>query len=63
MANYLQSDKYPGEQFPLTIKMTDEMNQSASGFLQLNAINMNNQVSSSMTSMIVVSPAIVTVCT
>ena len=61
MANYLQSDKYPGEQFSLAIKMTDEMNQTASGFLQLNAINMNNQVSSSMTSMIVVSPAIVTV--
>ena len=47
MADYLQGDKYPGEQFSLNIKLTDEMNQTASGFLQLDAINMNNQVSNS----------------
>ena len=43
MTKYLQNDKYPGEQFPLTMKMTDEMNQPASGFLQL-AVKDNNQV-------------------
>ena len=47
MADYLQGNKYPGEQFSLAIKLTDEMNQTASGFLQLDAINMNNQVSNS----------------
>ena len=47
MADYLQGDKYPGEQFSPNIKLTDEMNQTASGFLQLDAINMNNQVSGS----------------
>ena len=47
MADYLQGNKYPGEQFSLTINLTDEMNRTASGFLQLDAINMNNQVSNS----------------
>ena len=44
MANHLQGDKYPGEQFSLNINMTDEMNQPASGFLQLDTVNINNQV-------------------
>ena len=44
MAVYSQGDKYPGKMFSLYVEMTDEMNQLASGFLQLEAVNDNNQV-------------------
>ena len=56
----MQGDKYPGEQFSLTMKMTDEMNQSASGFLQL-GVKDNNQVGTTYTSRCI-SPIIVTGC-
>ena len=41
--NHLQDQKYPGEYFTPTMKMTDEMNQTASGFLQL-VVNNSDQV-------------------
>ena len=34
----------PGELFSLAVEMMDELNQSASGFLQLDVRNENNQV-------------------
>ena len=35
----------PGEPFSLSMEMTDELNQSASGFMQLDVKNNNNRVS------------------
>ena len=54
MAIFMQGDKYPGEEFSLTINMADEMNQSASGFLQLDTIQVNSSADFSDISAVIV---------
>ena len=41
---YLQGKKMPGELFSLAMEMIDELNQSVSGFVQLEVKNVSKQV-------------------
>ena len=42
---YLQGKKMPGELFSLAMEMINELNQSVSGFMQLEVKNVTKQVS------------------
>ena len=41
---HLQGEKMPGELFSLAMEMINDLNQPASGFMQLDVKNNNNQV-------------------
>ena len=49
----LQVSGWPGQQLSIPIKMTDEANQLASEFIQLEPVDSNNQVNVKMQCMYV----------